>query len=139
MSDRLIRAAFETRLNIWANARIPKLPIAFEDVAFNPPSDGGTYLQAYLLPARTDSQDLEGAHTAFFGVFQVSIVTASGNGRGAASAIADELRELFPNNLDVTRGGLTVYVRSPLSTASAITGDTTSTTPTSFQYRADTF
>jgi hypothetical protein len=139
MSDRLIRAAFESRLNTWANERNPKLPIAFEDVAFTPPTDGGTYLQAFLLPARTDSQDLEGVHTAFFGVFQVSIVTAAGNGRGAASAIADELRTVFPNNLDLTQGGLTVYVRSPLSTASAIAGDTTTTMPTSFQYRADTF
>lgn len=139
MSDTLIRQAFEGRLNAWAKARTPALPIAFEDWEFTPPADGGTYLQAYLLPAATDSQDLEGAHTEFRGVFQVSIVTKAGSGRGAASAIADELRMLFPNNLDITRSGLTVFVRSPLATASPIAGDTTTTLPTSLQYRADTF
>ncbi|MGI4841427.1 MAG: phage tail terminator-like protein [Janthinobacterium lividum] len=139
MSDKLIRAAFESRLYAWANAREPKLPIAFEDVEFTPPSDGNAYLQAYLLPSNTDSADLEGAHVLYQGVFQISIVTAAGNGRGAASAIADELRALFPNNLSITQDGLTVFVMTPLSTAAAIAGDTTTSMPTSFRYRADTF
>lgn len=139
MSDTLIRAAFETRLYAWANARTPSLPIAFEDVEFTPPADGGTYLQAYLLPSNTDSTDLEGAHTLYQGVFQISIVTAAGQGRGAASAIADEIRALFPNNSGLSQSGMTVYVMSPLSTASAIQGDTTTALPTSFRYRADTF
>ena len=139
MSDSLIRAAFESRLNTWANARTPKLPIAFEDVAFTPPADGGTYLQAYLLPANADSADLEGAHQLFQGVFQISVVTKAGGGRGAASGIADEIRALFPINLGLTQGGLTVYVMTPLSTAAAIQGDTTTSLPTSFRYRADTF
>ena len=139
MSDKLIRAAFESRLYAWANAREPKLPIAFEDVAFTPPSDGSAYLQVYLLPSNTDSADLEGAHVLYQGVFQISIVTAAGNGRGAASAIADELRALFPNNLSITQDGLPVFVMTPLSTAAAIAGDTTTALPTSFRYRADTF
>lgn len=139
MSDKLIRAAFESRLYAWANAREPKLPIAFEDVAFTPPSDCGTYLQAYLLPSNTNSDDLEGVHVQYQGVFQASIVTAAGQGRGAASAIADELRTLFPNNLQITQSGLPVFVMTPLSTAAAIAGDTTTSLPTSFRYRADTF
>ena len=139
MSDTLIRAAFETRLYAWANARTLSLPIAFEDVEFTPPAGGGTYLQAYLLPSNVDSTDLEGAHTLYQGVFQVSIVTAAGHGRGAASAIADEIRDLFPSNLALNQSGLTVYVMSPLSTAGAIQGDTTTALPTSFRYRADTF
>ncbi|MBD1589787.1 phage tail terminator-like protein [Pseudomonas typographi] len=138
MSDTLIRAAFETRLTAWAGARNPKLPIAYEDVTFTPPADGSTYLQAFLMPARTDSEDLEGALTSFRGVFQVNIVTKAGSGRGAASAIADELRALFPNNLGLAWGALTVYVRSPLATAAALAGDTTTTLPVSLQYRADT-
>ncbi len=139
MSDKLIRAALETRLYAWATARIPALPIAFEDVEFTPPSDGSPYLQAYLLPANLDSTDLEGVHLLFQGVFQISIVTAAGNGTGAASAIADELRALFPNNLRLVQSGLPVFVMTPLSTAAAIAGDTTTALPTSFRYRADTF
>lgn len=139
MSDTLIRAAFETRLAAWADARSPALPIAYEDFSFSPPEDDGTYLQAFLMPARTSSDDLEGAHTSFQGVFQVSIVTKAGSGRAEASGIADELRQLFPNNLRLDWGGLAVFVISPLSTAAALAGDTTSTLPVSIQYRADTF
>lgn len=139
MSDTLIRGAFESRLAAWASAREPQLSIAYEDVSFDPPADGAPYLRAFLMPANTDSTDLEGAHILYQGLFQISIVTAAGNGRGAASAIADEIRVLFPNNLGLTQSGLTVYVMSPLSTAGAIQGDTTTSLPTSFRYRADTF
>lgn len=138
MSDVIIRSLYEARLKAWADARLPKLTIAFEDVAYTPPADGSAYLQAYLLPGSSDSQDLEGKHKSFRGIFQVSIITKSGSGRGAAGLIAEELAALFPNNLPLTKTGLTVYVRSPTSNAPAISSDTTSAMPVSFEYRADT-
>lgn len=138
MSDRIIRSLFDGRLKAWAGARIPPLPIAYEDVAFTPPADGSPYLRSFLLPANTTSEDLEGKHTAYRGVYQVSVVTKAGEGRGAASLIADELAALFPNNLDMAKASFTVYTRSPMSTAPAQQGDTTTTLPLSFAYRADT-
>lgn len=138
MSDRIIRGLFEGRLKAWATARVPALPIDYEDVAFTPPVDGSAYLRAFLLPASADSLDLEGKHTAYRGVFQVSVMTKAGEGRGAAGLIAEEVAALFPNNLAMTKTTFTVYVRSPMSTASAQQGDTTTTLPLSFQYRADT-
>lgn len=137
MSDRIIRSLFELRLKAWADARVPKLPIAFEDVAFTPPD--GAHLRAFLLPANPDSEDLEGKHVAYLGVFQVSVVTKAGSGRGAAGLVAEEIATLFPNNLALTKAGFTVFVRSPMSTAAALQGETISTLPLSFQYRADTF
>jgi len=139
MSDRVIRSLFEARLKAWASARVPALPIAYEDVAFTPPTNGAAYLKAFLLPGNTDSEDLEGKHTSYRGVFQVSVVTASGVGRGAAGLIADEIAALFPNNLALTEADFTVFVRSPMATAGAIQGDTSTSLPLSFQYRADTF
>ncbi|MGY2258117.1 phage tail terminator-like protein [Pseudomonas sp. SDO55104_S430] len=138
MSDRIIRSLFEARLKAWATARVQPLPIAYEDVAFTPPADGSTFLRAFLLPANTTSEDLEGKHTAYRGVFQVSVVTKAGQGRGAVGLIAEEIAALFPNNLGLTKAGFTVYVRSPMSAASAQQGDTATTLPLSFQYRADT-
>lgn len=139
MSDRIIRSLFEARLKAWATTRVSPLPIAFEDVAFTPPTDGSPYLRAFLLPANTTSEDLEGKHTAYRGVFQVSVVTKVGGGRGAAGLIAEEINALFPNNLELTKADFSVYVRSQMSTASAQQGDTTISLPLSFQYRADTF
>ncbi|PVZ56565.1 hypothetical protein C9422_18765 [Pseudomonas sp. B1(2018)] len=138
MSDRIIRSLFEARLKTWATARVPALPIAYEDVAFTPPADGSPYLRPFLLPANPTSEDLEGKHTAYRGVFQVSVVTKAGEGRGAAGLIADEIAALFPNNLDLTKTDFTVYVRSPMATASARQDDTTTSLPLSFTYRADT-
>lgn len=114
------------------------LPVAWQNAPFDPPADGGVYLRAFLLPATTDSEDLEGAHRSYVGMFQVSIVTASGIGTTLSNAIADELVALFPNNLLIVKSGLSVYVRTPCSTAPLIADDTTSTTPVSFSYRADT-
>ena len=139
MSDRIIRSLFEARLKAWVTTRVSPLPIAFEDVAFTPPTDGSPYLRAFLLPANTTSEDLEGKHTAYRGVFQVSVVTKVGGGRGAAGLIAEEINALFPNNLELTKADFSVYVRSQMSTASAQQGDTTISLPLSFQYRADTF
>lgn len=138
MSDKIIRSLFEGRLKTWATARVPPLPIAYEDVSMTPPADGSPYLQAFLLPATPDSQDLEGKHTAYRGIFQVSVVTKAGIGRGTAEGIADEIAALFPNNLGLTKTTFTVYVRAPMSTGSAQPGDTTTTLPLSIQYRADT-
>jgi len=139
MSDRIIRSLFEARLKAWADARTPKLVIAYECVTFTPPAGGATYLRAYLMPGNTDSEDLAGKHTSYRGVFQVSVVTASGSGTGGAGLIAEEIAQLYPNNLPLTKADFTVYVRSPMATAPAIQGETTSTSPLSFQYRADTF
>lgn len=139
MSDRIIRSLFEARLKAWADARIPKLVIAYEGVTFTPPADGATYLRAYLMPGSTDSEDLAGKHTSYRGVFQVSVITASGSGTGTAGLIAEEIAQLYPNNLPLAKADFTVYVRSPMATAPAIQGETTSTSPLSFQYRADTF
>ncbi|MEW7854798.1 MULTISPECIES: DUF4128 domain-containing protein [Pseudomonas] len=139
MSDLIIRSLFEKRLKAWADARIPKLPIAFENVPFTAPTDGSAYLKAFLLPGDTDSEDLEGRHTSYRGVFQVSVVTKAGNGRGSDGLIAEELQALFPNNLELSKSGFSVFVRSPMATASALQSDTTSTLPLRLTYRADTF
>ena len=138
MSNKIIRSLFEARLKTWAVTRVPALPVAFEDVPLTPPTDGSPYLQAFLLPANPTSEDLEGKHTAYRGVFQISVVTKAGIGRGAAESIADEIAALFPNNLGMTKTTFTVYVRSPMATSAAQQGDTTTSLPLSLTYRADT-
>lgn len=138
MSDLKIRQLFEARLAAWAAARSPALPIAYEDKAFTAPVNGGAYLKAFLMPGTTDSEDLEGKHTSFRGLFQVSVVTKAGIGRGPAGMIAEELAALFPNNLELSKSGFSVFVRSPMASAAAIQDDTVSVLPLRFAYRADT-
>jgi hypothetical protein len=110
------------------------LRVAYQDVPFTAPD---TYLAAYLLPATTEGADIGGAHRAFVGVFQVSIITPAGKGRGAAEGIADEIAALFPKGLKLLRSGLIIHVQTPCSSVQPITDSTSSTLPVSFQYRAD--
>lgn len=134
MSNRLIRSMYEQRLAAWASAR--SLPVAWQNVQFTPPASG-IYLRAFLLPADTDSLDLEGAHRLYAGIFQVSIVAPSGHGSGAAEQLAADLDAEFPCNLRLTSGSFAAQIISPCSQGPAIQGDTHLMLPVSFRYRAD--
>ncbi|SEE13945.1 phage tail terminator-like protein [Pseudomonas coleopterorum] len=137
MTHATIRKIYEARLQAWAAARVPALRIAYQGDKFEPQA-GETYLAAFTLPASVDSQDLQGAHRLYLGIFQVSIVTPAGKGAGSAEAIADELAALFPLNLRLTRDGMTVMVYTPVEPGPGISEDATYTVPVSFRYRSDT-
>lgn len=134
MSQKLIRQLYEQRLATWAATK--SLPVAWQNVPFTPPA--GTYLRAFLLPADTDSIDLAGAHRGYAGVFQVNIVAPEGQGSGAADTLADELDELFPNNLPLNSGAFGVQTITPCSAGPAIQDGTRYAIPVWFRYRADT-
>ncbi|TKD32587.1 DUF4128 domain-containing protein [Azotobacter chroococcum] len=134
MSTKLIRSLYEQRLAAWASAR--SLSVAWQNVSFTPLASG-IYLRAFLLPADTDSLDLEGAHRLYTGIFQVSIVAPNGKGSGAAEQLAADLDALYPNNLRLTSGAFAVQIVSPCSQGPAIPGETHMMLPVSFRYRAD--
>lgn len=133
MSQDLIRAAFEKRLNDWAKVRSPALPVAWQNTKFTPPA-AGVYLRAYVMPAATISLDAAGDHRQFRGVFQVNVVMPIGGGSRAAEQIAAELDALFPVNLMMPSGGLAVRVRTPISVDQPTTGDSDHTVPISLGY-----
>lgn len=138
MSDTRIRYLIETRLANWASTRSPALPVAWEGHSFTPPA--GIYLQAFMLPANTGSDDLQGAHRVYRGVYQVSINCPSGSGSGAAGGIADEIAALFPMNLrlSIVSPAFSVTINSPCSAGPGQVGDGRYVVPISFLYRADT-
>jgi hypothetical protein len=136
MSNKLCRKAIESRLATWAAARVPVLPIAWENVPFTPPA--GAYLRAFLLPANTTGLDLAGAGRTYRGVYQVSVTCPINAGPGAAEAIADELAALFPLNLRLAVTGLTLQVITPVTAAQGAQDATNFIVPVSFQYLAYT-
>ncbi|MBZ5757945.1 DUF4128 domain-containing protein [Pseudomonas sp. S5(2021)] len=133
MSHHIVRGLYESRLSAWASVK--GLKVAWQGVAFSPPP--GIYLQAFMLPALTDSIDLAGDTRTFIGVFQVSIVAPNGKGTGAAEALVAELDALFPYTLELVSGDLTVSIVKPVDPGPMIPGSTTFTLPVSFGYRAD--
>lgn len=137
MSHKIIRSMLEARLKAWAAARTPVLRIAYQNVPFTP-NNGETYLRAFLMPAGTDSNDLAGAHRLYTGVFQVTIVTPTGNGPSGAETIADELAALYPLNDRLVSDAITALIMTPVEPGPELTEDTAFALPASFQYRADT-
>ncbi|MGY3265801.1 phage tail terminator-like protein [Lysobacter sp. HA35] len=135
MSNALVRAALETRLATWAAARTPALPVAFENAKAGPALP---YLRVNLLRATTTSATLDGAHRAYRGLLQVSIVAPIDAGPGVAEGIADEIAALFPVNQAMTASGLTVRTIGPASVAPALQHESDYTVPVSIPYRTDT-
>lgn len=137
MSKRIIRAAFETRLKAWADAQVPPIKVAWENVVFTPPADV-TYLRAYILPAVTVSSDLKGDHRSYRGIFHVNVVAPAGKGAVQAETVTQALAELFPVNLRMERSGIASIVYTPMSEGQSNTDNPDYTIPVSCQYRADT-
>jgi hypothetical protein len=137
MSNKICRQLIEAQLSAWAKARAPALPVAWENVPFQP-TEGATYLRAFLLPAATTGPDLAGALRVYRGVYQVSAVTPINAGPGVAEGIAEEIAGLFPLNLRLTGSGLALQIVTPVTAAKGEPDANEYIVPVSFQYRADT-
>lgn len=137
MSLLQIRGAFQDRLNDWTTDRDTTLRIAWQNVPFTPVT-GETYLRVFLLPALTDSQDLEGKHRAYTGIFQINIVCPAGTGSKLVEDIAEELESLFPLNLRMATTSGPVLVYTPMSVGPALPDGGTFTLPVWCRYRMDT-
>lgn len=134
MTQALIRAGFETALKTWADAQTPAIPIAWPNVAFEPPA--GRYLRAQLLPAQTKKLTLDGSGRTYRGVFQVLFSMPPGTGAGSVESLAASLDAAFADSF--THGGLRIYLLSPISLAPAIPDPARYLVPVSADYRADT-
>lgn len=134
MSQKLIRSLLELRLAAFAAAR--SLPVAWENVGFDPPA--GQYMKFNLLKAPTDSSDLAGDHREYSGICQISLLAEKGKGPSGVESLAIDVSALFPLNLRLVSGGFVVQVITPCSEGPAIPGDTHYMVPVSFSYRADT-
>lgn len=111
MSNALIRAAFETKLDAWAAAQSPAIPVAYENVGFTLPA--GRYAACFLLPLPTQADTMAQTDRQYSGVWQVNLFTAQGAGPGEAEALVASLDAYF--GMRLTSGGLVVNLTRPLS------------------------
>ena len=119
----------------WAAAQSPTVPVAHENVDFTPPQDK-KYLRFFLLPAPTDSLFLEGTDREYLGIMQITVVMPQGNGPKAAEDMITSLSGLFPNNLRLTSGSVTVQLITPVGNGPFIMEEDAFTVPLSSTYRA---
>lgn len=133
MSHLAVRSIYQQRLAAWAVDR--QMRVAYQGAAFEP-QDAETYLAAFLIPAGTDSETLQGEDRVYTGIFQISVITPAGNGTGDAEGLVNDLDELFPAFLRLQQGGLEVLILTPVEQGPLIVGDEFQTIPASFHYRA---
>ncbi len=136
MSNNLIRAGFESLIATWAAAQSPAIPVAYENKTFTPPAT--RYARAFLLPGQTDSQDLQGTHRSYVGVFQVSLYMPVGTGPGAAETLANAICALYPKQTRIVFGGLSIVLTRPMAARAAISDSDRYIVPIDCAYRADT-
>lgn len=136
MTQARIRSAFETRLSAWAAARVPALPVAWEDVAADMPT--ADHLRAFLLPSPTTSRDVMGLHRSYRGVFQVSVFCPPGGGAAKSEAIAAELAALFTYPGYLVDASFTTRILSPMSISAAIEEPAWRSIAATWRYGADT-
>lgn len=95
MSNSTIRSVLETRLKAWADAQVPKIPIAFEGVSFSKPASG-PYLEPLLIPNGTANNELSGQRKTLIGIFEVKCWYPSGKGMGGVEQLSNSIINLFP-------------------------------------------
>jgi hypothetical protein len=105
VSEVLIRAAFEQRLN----AMSPALSTAFENVPFTP-VNGTPYQRVTLLAADPENPSIGASLHRAIGIFQVSLFYPVNAGPAAAWTRAQLIRTTFPRALSMASGGVTVHV-----------------------------
>lgn len=133
MSQELVRAAFEVRLKTWADAQTPAIPVAWQNVVFDPPE--GRYVRAFLLPSETQSRHLSRTDRSYAGLFQVSLCMPIGKGIRSAEALAGSLDAHFPHTF--TQGALRIWLLRPFSIAAPLEEGNRIVVPVTTQYEAN--
>ena len=95
MSNKVVRVILETRLKAWADAQVPKVPIAFEGTPFSKPA-ASAYLEPVLIPNVTINNELSGQRKTHLGMFEVRCWYPSGRGMGGVEQLANNVINLFP-------------------------------------------
>lgn len=112
----------------------PVLPVAYPNVAFNPPASG-PYLVANA-PLRATTQGIGiSAWDEHAGIFQVDVVYRAQDGVIKPTQIADAVAAHFPRNLHLENGSVRVDIDEPPSIAAPVTDAPNLKTPVSIRYR----
>ena len=138
MSHARIRNIFNYEMSLFAE--VNSLRVSFDNVSFTPNVDE-TYIQCHLIPADTQTRTLGGDHKEYIGLYQMKIITASGDGYGNADEFVEKLQTKFPVYAlfkEDDPSTLNVQVLSPIHSPEGKDQSGSWVVPCSFEYRADT-
>jgi len=117
----------------------PALPVAYPDVAFTKPVDGGQkplpYLEAALLPIPTSAATLNGWNS-YTGILQVTVVYPQNAGAIKSQQIAAAIVAHFKRGTEMTDGAMRVRIVQPPSIGPTYPDAPYTRTPISVHYQA---
>jgi hypothetical protein len=128
-----VRSEIETRLNDWAKAQVPPIPVAFQNVKFTKPLSG-SYLELYFLGDNSMNRDLAASGVRTYGMFQVNCFAPVNTGMAQVEALAQSVKDLFP----VLPKTGTVSIESPPNASGSYEADTFVCVPVRVSYRVET-
>lgn len=139
MTQALVRRAFEERLDIWAAAQTPPIPVAWQNVIFKPSVELARFVEAHLLPAPTRSRGPDGKHREYRGVFQVTLYLPLNTGPSEAETLLASLDAAYPMSTPLVVDEFKVWVTSPMSAGNPLNAPDRFVVPVSCYYRSDKF
>lgn len=125
-----VRIEVESILAAYAATK--NLPVAYENVEFSQPEDGG-WLELHFIADDSVVRGLDASGRTDIGMFQISIYVPQGEGMGAVSALAREIANLYPM---VPKVGLT-SIEAPAKISTGIIVDQYVCVPVTLRYRAE--
>ena len=99
MKTSFIRRQLESHLNAWVSQQAVKPPVAWQNVAFTPPT-AGVWLEVALIPADTVSGSLDTGE--WKGLFRVNVYGQVGKGSNEVEAVAEAIARHFPAGADLS-------------------------------------
>lgn len=126
------RTEIETKINDWAKAQSPPIPISFQNVKFVKPASG-SFLEVAMLGDNATTSDLAAENVRTYGMFQVNCYAPVNTGMAQVEALAKSIVDLFPV---VPKTG-TVSIEAPLATNGSFVVDTFVCIPVRARYRIE--
>lgn len=128
----------EGRVNTWALAQSPAVPVAWENASYTP-TNGTRYIRVRLMPSATENPTMASDHRRLIGIMQIDVVFPTGKGISAGETLAEAISSLFPRGLSLIQAGKKIHIdRSPSFGPVQIDGGW-AFIPISIPYRLDTF
>lgn len=126
------RSEIETRINTWAKAQTPPVPVAFEGVNFTKPVNG-PYIEVYMLGVNSRNRDVAANGVRTYGMFQINCYAPANKGMGEVEALRDSMVALFPV---LPKTGM-VSIEAPLSWSGSTVADGNAFVPVRGNYRTE--
>lgn len=128
-----VRSEIESRINTWATAQVPPIPIAIEGRSFTKPTTG-PYLEVFLIGSNNINRNVAAEGTRTYGILQINCYAPANKGMGEVEALRDNMVALFP----VLPKTGTVSIEAPLSWSGSDVIDGYVCVPVRGNYRTET-